>query len=158
SGPAGLAGMAGRRGRLVRPLLQFSRRSILAYARAQQLDWWEDPANQSPRHLRSWLRAQILPRLAERLPDLSERLRAAGNHAALDRLSWLQALRSWPGLEYRREAKAESVKWSVLIALGPALQVALLQTLTRRSGVHPGSKRIRAALRTLRMAQSGAQA
>jgi tRNA(Ile)-lysidine synthase len=68
SGPAGLAGMAVRRGTLVRPLLPFRREAVLRYVRAQALSVWSDPANQDPRHLRAWLRGDVLPVLRSGLP------------------------------------------------------------------------------------------
>lgn len=158
SGPAGLAGMSLRRGPLVRPLLSFTRRTILRYARANQLEWWEDSANRNTRHLRSWLRADVLPVLAQRLPDVSQMIRAAGKHAASNRRAWTTVLRSWPGLEFRREGGVSSLNWSCLMGLDANIQVALLQAMARKQGVLPGPKRIRAAIRTLRTGQSGAVA
>lgn len=158
SGPAGLAGMPPRRGVLVRPLLSLSRQTILGYARANRLDWWEDPANQNPHHLRSWIRSDVLPQLTRRLPDVGPRIRAAGRHAGLNRRAWSQALKTWPGLEYRQEAEIVSVNWLALSDLPVSLQIVLLQTLARRAGIHPGPKRISAALRMLQSGQSGALA
>lgn len=158
SGPAGLAGMPARGGALVRPMLPFTRQAILRYARANQLEWWDDPANQHPRHLRSWIRSIALPQLAERLPDVGRRIRAAGKHAARDRRAWSAALRHWPGLDLQVKGEIVSVDWVVLSSLPDALQITLVQTLLRRSGVSAGPKRIRSALRTLRTAQSGATA
>jgi tRNA(Ile)-lysidine synthase len=158
SGPTGLAGIPARRGRLVRPLLPFTRATVLRYARSRGLAWWDDPANRDARHLRSWLRQEILPRLAERLPDVGGRLRAAGRHAALERRAWSAALRSWPGLAYREEAGAPSVDWTVLSALPESVRSALGQALVRGSGASTGPARVRTALRALEKGQSGARA
>ena len=71
TGPEGLAGMAACRAlgegvRLVRPLLDESRDSILAYARARGLAWREDASNQDQRYARSRIRKQVLPHLNSR--------------------------------------------------------------------------------------------
>src|SRR5262245_18865590 len=72
SAPAGLAGISAKsRGGLVRPLLPFSRRELVAHATTRRLPVHDDPANRDPRHLRSWLRTTLLPMLSERLgPDV----------------------------------------------------------------------------------------
>lgn len=76
SGPAGLAAMASLRefgpGRLWRPLLRTSRQVMRRYAERQHLRWIDDPHNLDPRFSRSFLRAEILPRLEERWPELGE--------------------------------------------------------------------------------------
>src|SRR5688572_15916656 len=62
SAPAGLAGIRAKsRGGLVRPLLPFPRRELAEYATARGLPVHDDPANRDPRHLRSWVRATLLP-------------------------------------------------------------------------------------------------
>jgi tRNA(Ile)-lysidine synthase len=155
SGPAGLAGMPARRGTLVRPLLPFSREALLRYARARELAWWEDSANQDSRHLRSWIRRDVLPHLARRLPDVSRRLRDAGRHAARNRRAWAAALGCWPGLDHRREGRVHSVNWPLLQGLPAPLQCALIQSVSRRSGAVPGVRRITSALRLLAAGQSG---
>jgi tRNA(Ile)-lysidine synthase len=158
SGPSGLAGIPARRGRLVRPLLPFARTTLLRYARARGLTWWDDPANRNIRHLRSWLRQEMLPKLAERLPDVGRRLRDVGRHAARDRRAWSAALRSWPELGFRKEAGAVSVDWIALSALPGSVRSALTQALIRESGASAGPARVRTALRALAKGRSGASA
>jgi len=155
SGPAGLAGMPARRGALVRPLLPFTRQALLRYARVEGLEWWEDSANQDPRHLRSWIRRDLLPMLAQRLPDVGRRLGDAGRHAGRDRRAWSAALEQWPGLDYRREGRVRSVNWPVLASRAAPLRIALIQAVSRRSGAVPGARRIGAALGALAAGQSG---
>src|SRR5688500_18814033 len=65
SGPAGLAGMASVRGYLVRPLLGFRRAELLHHVEHARLTAWLDPANSDPRHLRAWIRTELLPTLRE---------------------------------------------------------------------------------------------
>ena len=156
SGPAGLAGMSARRGPLVRPLLAFRRAALLRHARARGLSWWEDPANRDSRHLRSWLRHEVSPRLVERLPDVGRRLRDAGRHARANRNAWVAALRKWPGLDYHSERRGGSVAWPVLSALPASAGTALALALVRRAGAPAGPTRVSRALRALAAAESGA--
>ncbi|PWV63499.1 tRNA lysidine(34) synthetase TilS [Plasticicumulans acidivorans] len=78
AGPKGLAGMAADAalgaGRLWRPLLETPRARLRAYAEQQGLLWLEDPANADPAYERSWLRQEIMPRLAVRYPALTRTL------------------------------------------------------------------------------------
>ncbi|HSB54732.1 MAG TPA: tRNA lysidine(34) synthetase TilS [Gemmatimonadales bacterium] len=158
SGPAGLAGMPARRGPLVRPLLGCSRKALVKYAEARGLEWWNDPANADPRHLRSWIRATLLPELEGRLPDVRQRLSQASRHAASHRRAWSAVLRRWPGLDYRCEARVHSLSLPVLAGMPASLRFAVLETLARRAGALPGIGRLRRAWRSLEEAQSGATA
>ena len=72
SGGAALAGMARWRplaeGVLWRPLLELPRAMLREYATTHALPWIDDPANTDPRHDRSVLRHELLPRLRARWP------------------------------------------------------------------------------------------
>ena len=63
-------------GSLWRPLLDCPGETLREYARAQGLDWVEDPHNRNPRYARSWLRGALLPRLRERWPEAEAQLAA----------------------------------------------------------------------------------
>ncbi|OZI14230.1 tRNA lysidine(34) synthetase TilS [Sodalis-like symbiont of Philaenus spumarius] len=75
SGPAGLAAMAADAPylghRLVRPLLDFSRGKLEAYAQACGLHWIEDDSNTDLRFDRNFLRLRILPPLRQRWPQFA---------------------------------------------------------------------------------------
>lgn len=157
SGPSGLAGMSSRRGSLVRPLLPFRRESLVRYLRERGLDWWEDPANRDPRHLRSWLRSVVIPTLTERMPDLAERLNRLRRQARLDRTAWDTLLDSLPALEWRMEPSGSSVAGVVLAGYDTPLAVELLRAMARRSGRVLGSAKAVRALEFLRGAGSGAR-
>lgn len=72
SGPAGLSGIAALQsfaaGWLVRPLLEFSREQLEAFAKQQQLEWIEDESNNDSRFDRNFLRLQVIPLLQQRWP------------------------------------------------------------------------------------------
>lgn len=85
SGPMGIAGIGRIRkfgpGWLLRPLLDCSRDSLLAYAQNEGLQWLDDPSNIDRRFDRNFLRHEILPRLKTRWPDISARLQRSARNA-----------------------------------------------------------------------------
>ncbi len=86
TGVRGLAGMpaitAFGSGLLARPLLEFSRALLQAYALAQDLTWVEDSSNQDPRYRRNRLRREVLPMLETHWPKARELLARNAAHAA----------------------------------------------------------------------------
>ncbi|WP_045224124.1 tRNA lysidine(34) synthetase TilS [Methyloterricola oryzae] len=95
AGLAGLAGMPVRSpfppGALLRPLLHHSRPELLDYARAQGLNWIEDPSNADLSFDRNFIRGQILPLLQKRWPGASRALARSAGHCA-EALQQLNAL------------------------------------------------------------------
>jgi tRNA(Ile)-lysidine synthase len=153
SGPAGLAGMAARGATIVRPLLPFRRDAVVRYVRSAGLPAWSDPANQDPRHLRSWLRGDLLPMLRARLPHVDDALLSVGRHAARDRAAWSAVLELLPGLEFRLERDGFSVAARVLSGYDSALGETVLMAAARRVGCRLGPAR---AARVLGVAARGA--
>jgi hypothetical protein len=139
SGPAGLAGMASASGTLVRPLLPFRRAALARYARERGLAVWLDPANQDPRHLRSWVRCELLPALRCRLPDVDAALLRVGAHAARDRSAWDAVLELLPGLDPRSEDHGISVAGGSLAGYDSALAQTVLMAVARRVGCRLGA-------------------
>ena len=136
SAPAGLAGIA-RRGRdgLVRPLLPFTHRELVAHVAARGLTTHDDPANADPRHLRSWVRTQLLPLLTERLgPRVTTDLRRLGRQAAADRRAWDRALELVPELGLQVSSTGFAVARGPLRGYDDTLAVALLRAAARRAG------------------------
>ena len=136
SAPAGLAGIA-QRGRdgLVRPLLPFTHRVLVEHVAARGLKAHDDPANADPRHLRSWVRATLLPLLIERLgAGVSGDLRRLGRQAAADRRAWDRALQLVPELELQVSSTGFAVARGPLRGYDDSLAVALLRAAARRAG------------------------
>ncbi len=136
SAPAGLAGIA-RRGRegLVRPLLPFTHRELVAHIAARGLTAHDDPANADPRHLRSWVRTQLLPLLKERLGTrVTGDLRRLGRQAAADRRAWDRALELVPELGLQASSAGFAVARDTLRGYDDTLAVALLRAAARRAG------------------------
>jgi tRNA(Ile)-lysidine synthase len=157
SGPAGLAGMAAISGALVRPLLPFRREDLARYVRERGLPVWLDPANHDSRHLRSWIRCDVLPMLRRRLPDIDANLLRLARQAALDREAWELALEVLPGLDFRRETDAFSVAASVLADYDSTLAAALVMAAARRAGFPIGLARAQKVLQVVRARASGSE-
>ncbi|MDO8941241.1 MAG: tRNA lysidine(34) synthetase TilS [Methylicorpusculum sp.] len=86
---AGLPGLSGMpvvmpmgKGILLRPLLNVSKQEIEAYAAGHELDWVEDPTNQSTEFDRNFLRNDVLPVLKKRWPALDKTVSRAAGHCA----------------------------------------------------------------------------
>ncbi|MCW8879816.1 MAG: tRNA lysidine(34) synthetase TilS [Kangiellaceae bacterium] len=62
------------KGRLLRPWLNVPRQAIQEYASQQNIDWIEDPSNQSDRYSRNYLRLNILPAIAKKWPGYAKTL------------------------------------------------------------------------------------
>src|SRR2546428_3136446 len=157
SAPAGLAGMPARaRGGLFRPLLAFTRAELAAHVVAQRLAVHEDPANRDPRHLRSWIRLELLPLIERRLGAASraDLLRLA-RAAAQERRAWGRLLELVPELGLRRESHGFAVARASLARYDSAVSVALLRAAARRVGLVLGPARARRLVRLARAAGGG---
>jgi tRNA(Ile)-lysidine synthase len=85
SGTRSLAGMAVRSGRRLRPLLGIRRDQTRTACTELGLDVWDDPHNDDPRYLRSRIRRQLMPALAEQLgPGIPEALARTADLARAD--------------------------------------------------------------------------
>ncbi|HSE65701.1 MAG TPA: tRNA lysidine(34) synthetase TilS, partial [Gemmatimonadales bacterium] len=157
SGPAGLAGMKPIEGDVVRPLLGFSRAELLGYVESRGLWYWHDPANEDARHLRSWLRHSVMPRLKERIADVDQRLRDVGRQAAADRTAWDAALDVVPGLDSRVEPEGASLDAEALARLDPSLGAALAMAWVRRAGGVLGLRHGSRVVAFARESESGAR-
>ncbi|MBA3658165.1 MAG: tRNA lysidine(34) synthetase TilS [Gemmatimonadales bacterium] len=141
SGPAGLAGMSAWSGHLLRPLLPFRRAELAGHLAEVGLSAWADPANDDPRHQRSWIRAHLLPAIRDRLPRVDARLARVASQAARDRAGWDALIDVLPALDFRPEADGVSVAVSVLARYDSALSETLVAAVARRAGLTLGSAR-----------------
>jgi tRNA(Ile)-lysidine synthase len=157
SGPAGLAGMAARQGRVVRPLLPFHRHELEGHLSSAGLSAWIDPANSDPRHLRSWIRAELLPRVRSRVPQVEANLSRLAAQAGVNRAAWDAVLDLLPELDLRHEGQAISVAATPLGNYDSALTQATILALARRAGFPLGPSRARRVLRLLGGGCSGDQ-
>ena len=145
SGPAGLAGMSTRgRGGLVRPLLPFTRSELAGHVAARGLPAHDDPANRDPRHVRSWIRATLLPLLESRLGEgVARNLVRAGRYAAGQRRGWDRALDRLEELSLHVKEGAFDVARAPLAGYDRALAAGVLSAAARRAGLVLGPQRAR---------------
>ena len=81
---------------IVRPLLEVPRSEIERYAKSRRLQWIEDESNADTQYTRNWLRLELVPRIAERVPAYRATLSRAARHfgeaaSLLDDLARLDA-------------------------------------------------------------------
>jgi tRNA(Ile)-lysidine synthase len=155
SGPAGLAGIMPVHGKVIRPLLPFSRTELTLHVREAGLQVWLDPANTDSRHLRSWIRGELLPRLRLRVPQIDTNLQRLSRQAAHDRAAWDAVLDLLPRLDLSVEHGAISVAASGLADYDSALAQAVLLALARRAGCRLGPSRVDRVLALLQRGTSG---
>ena len=70
TGLEGLTGIPAINNTIIRPLLPFSRTTILAYAKDKNIEWREDKSNASTKYIRNRIRHQVIPVLKEINPSL----------------------------------------------------------------------------------------
>jgi tRNA(Ile)-lysidine synthase len=134
----------GRQASLVRPLLDVSRADIEAYAKLHKLEWVEDESNASTVFLRNWVRHEIAPRIAQRVPGYRGTLVRAARHMGeaaqlLDELAALDAGDAAPG---------GPLPLARLRELSPARARNLLRfTIGSRGWRLPDADRLKEALR-----------
>ncbi len=142
SGPLGLAAMAPRRGRWIRPLLSESRDELEAFVRQSGLEFWTDPANSDPRHLRSWLRTEVLPRLADRLPDVHQRLADVAERAAELRQGVNAVPEMARELTFVADSRGISVAAAALSGYRSAAARLVIGAVARRMGRPIGGRQV----------------
>jgi len=74
TGLHGLTGIPAKAGYIRRPLLQFFKEELLAFARAQSIGFVEDSSNRSSEYTRNFFRNEILPAISNVYPQVKENL------------------------------------------------------------------------------------
>jgi tRNA(Ile)-lysidine synthase len=70
SGLSGLQGMLEINGRILRPLLSYTRKELLELSSELKLNWREDSSNESTKYLRNLFRLKLIPALEQEIPTL----------------------------------------------------------------------------------------
>ena len=149
-GRRALLGMAPRRGRLVRPLLEATRRDTRAWCAAHELPFADDPSNVDPRFARARVREQVLEPLRALNPD-AERAIAETSRLLRDEAEVL---------ERAVEASVErlgsaAVPVSALREEPPGLARLVLRRLAEEAAGRPHALSRRDADAVLGLARSG---
>ena len=159
AGVKGLSGMPfmrslAARASVVRPLLDTPRGDIERYAKRRKLRWIEDESNLATHFTRNWLRIEVLPVIAERVPAYRETLaRAARNMAEAATL-----LEELAGIDVDAARESEGLRMGVLRALTPARMKNVLRAAIEARGWRmPESTRLAEAARQLATTKSGAR-
>ena len=131
TGLQGLGGIPPVRGRIVRPLLETSRREIDGYVARHEIPYVEDESNRDAAYIRNRLRLEVLPLLEEISPGCGARIAAAA-----------ELLREEDG-HLRREAEAlvpEAADGAVILPIpvldrqDTAIRRRLVRTMGRKLG------------------------
>jgi tRNA(Ile)-lysidine synthase len=127
AGPRGLAGIPLVRGRVIRPLLDITRRDVEAYCGANQLSYRHDTSNEDTAFMRNRLRHDIMPALQEIQPAVVANLaRTAEIMRAEDEFMSEQAGNALRGVASQRPGEV-GILLSLFAALQPALQRRVLR-------------------------------
>ena len=143
SGLDGLAGIRPENGRLLRPLLDCSRRELASLAAGSGFETNDDPGNRDLARARNWVRHRLLPHLERADRDLPARLAdtARATQNALPSIERRLERRLAP----RHDGHAIEVDTVRLCALPASLRGPALALLARRVGArHPPSARAQA--------------
>ena len=164
TGVAGLAAMPIQTvfgpGQIVRPLLGFTRAALHAYAQEHRLAWIEDPTNLASHLRRSFLRTEILPRLARHWPAHASMLARTARHAA-DAMQLLDEMAE-TDLAVCHVAVADSpqpLSIKAMLTLSTARQRNLLRYWLRRQGfLAPATSQLEEVLAQVQTAPRSQQA
>jgi tRNA(Ile)-lysidine synthase len=130
-----LLGMRVRDGRLVRPLLAFTREETTAYCEERGLAWRDDPSNEQSAYARNRVRHGLLPALAEVHPAAARNvLRTAA--LLREEAEVLDALVDGE-LDGSGEASRGEIALERLVELPPALRRLVVQRLADRAAGRP---------------------
>ena len=141
---AGLRGLSGvpsvqifGGGWLARPLLEFARAELEEWARAERLQWLEDPSNENTGFDRNFLRHRVLPALRERWPALAHN--ATRSTAHLREAGRLLDVLAATDLE--TVALGSCLDMTRLTSLAPARRRNVLRHWIRQQGMRVPSTR-----------------
>ena len=156
AGLRGLGGILPRLGRIVRPLLPFTRVELCAYAQAQRLRWREDPSNRSGPYARNRLRATVVPELERIVPGAARSLARLGREARAAEAGWDAVMEALVASVLLDSAQGSvEVARERLLAYPSAVQSRILRFLLRRHGFAPGWAGTRAAVEFITSGASG---
>ena len=80
TGLEGLTGIPQKNGKIIRPLLPFSRSQIENYASENQINWREDSSNRSDKYLRNKIRHDVVPILKSLNSNFLHSFQETSNH------------------------------------------------------------------------------
>lgn len=158
TGLRGLAGIPSRRGRIVRPLLPFTRAEIMECAEVAGVPYREDPSNLSLDYARNHLRIEVLPRLESIVPGTVRALAHLAADARLDLEAWDTILdRLEPEVVMAAHHNAIELARPPLLSYHPRIRGRLLRRILARLGSHSDRAGTRAIMDFVSTGASGGQ-
>lgn len=146
AGVLGLAAMQAfepfARGWLVRPLSEFTRAELEAWARSEGLSWLVDPSNENTALDRNFIRHRVVSALRERWPSAARTALRSSQHL---QEAW-RALEQLAALDAEQVLSGECLAVARLAALDPERRRNLLRYWIRRRGARAPSTRKLAAI------------
>jgi len=142
-------------GRMLRPLLGYTRASLHEYASTEGLNWLEDPSNQDHRFDRNYLRNRILPALRARWPGMDKCFSRSASHAAsavslLDEIGQSDLVHCQAADNHFFPPAIASLRADILTDLSPVHRKNALRCWVRMNGLTvPGDERLQALIRLL---------
>lgn len=156
TGIRGLRGIAPRRGRLVRPLLPFTRAELEAFALERRLSWRSDPTNLDLGFARNHIRHQVLPALEAVRPGVVPALARLADHARANEAAWDSVARRLESELLRSADPTVAVlARDTLLSYHPQVRARILRRVLRRYGCMPDRAGTHAALEFIRSGTSG---
>ena len=104
TGVSGLRGIRARHGAIIRPLLHFTRKEIVAYLEEKKITWRDDYTNEGVEYDRNFIRNRVIPVIEERFahkfsPSMQRLSEQAGELEAFIELHISRLLEAHPGLD-----------------------------------------------------------
>ena len=100
---------------IYRPLLEYPREAIIAYAKAHYLSWVEDESNDDTQIFRNYLRHEILPRIEEKWPYYRQSLQHT-MHTCRDLAQELETKQTFtPYLDLQHYPEMSDFDWQQLL-------------------------------------------
>ncbi len=133
SGARGLASIPPVRGRVIRPLIDAGRESVMGFLGARGIGFCVDPTNLKTDYLRNRLRLELMPKLREYNPNVTETL-ARGARIMRDEDDFLdsQAAGALDGLTCEEQDWLISLDLRGMMGLHPAMKRRVVRLAVER--------------------------
>jgi tRNA(Ile)-lysidine synthase len=156
TGLRGLAGIPVRRGRIIRPLLRFTKKQILEYAAAHTIAFRTDPTNEQLGHARNRIRKTVIPALETVRPHARSAVLGLARYAARTEAAWNSALaRVEREVIISTNETLSELARPVLLEYHPELRARLLRQMLSRHGFVPGRAQTKHLVQFCERAESG---
>ncbi len=158
TGVRGLAGIPERRGRIVRPLLEFWREELESYLQEAGIAYLTDPSNVDPRWTRALIRTKVLPALESAWDGpVRERLvQVAHSARRTDRALLAQARQALKRSDVTEDNRGFRFVRAGFARYHPAVQARAFAFLAERLDVRLSRGGTRVAVEFIKGGQSGA--